>query len=505
MLARLSLSLSLSLSFALAVALALPARLEAAPPLRIQLHPSRVAGLWGFSLALTGHWRGSTILRDLYTGSRFDTPAARQAIGELRALREAHFGHSFGFRGYPEGRREMSFDVLRHFDQQSARARDLTDLEGRTAGLLPAAEHRRLFELLAALAPAYDALVWRPSRAKLERQRVTMERVLTRSRLGELFERAARFYQSSWPARLPVTVALLPIPGASGHTHAVVEADASALEVLLDADEAPQRLAIVFHELCHSLFDAQPAAEQQRLERRFRQDPSPFAPLAYGLLNEALATALGNGLAYRRLTGKEDASPWYSDAQIDGFAHALSPRVRAYLEEGRALDAELVAFAIDAYRRRFPDAPYRYENLLKEVVVATDGETIGARAAGDLLRRHFRVPSMVRVSPMGGPDAARTLREAAPGTALLLVSSARHARQLEAVARTLPALKPALAALARAPGETIHASLVGGRPVILVRVSDAAGLARALEALKAEQLIRREQPLIKVPGPAQSH
>ena len=63
---------------------------------------------------------------------------------------------------------------------------------------------------------------------------------------------------------------------------------------------------MVFHEICHSLYEAQPPAFQHEFERYFTESSSPHARLAYQQVNEALATALGNGWAYARAGGGQD-------------------------------------------------------------------------------------------------------------------------------------------------------------------------------------------------------
>ena len=55
------------------------------------------------------------------------------------------------------------------------------------------------------------------------------------------------------------------------------------------------RFGVIFHELCHSLFKAQPMALQKELDSWFLSLRTPHAIFAYRYYNEALATALGNG------------------------------------------------------------------------------------------------------------------------------------------------------------------------------------------------------------------
>jgi hypothetical protein len=454
-------------------------------------------GVFRFVEAITGGRQASSILADRFRGSRYDTPRLRALADTYRRIREQHCGHSYRFNGYPSARQEMGWDIHQALNLQSALARDLDDLAGRTAQLLPPAEHRQLLEILRAFEPAYDALVWRPSRAKLERYRRRLAAMARKARLGQLFDRVARFYRSHWPDSVPLTVVLHPIPAARGHTTAYVIANVAPVEALLDEKDLAGRLAVVFHELCHALYESQPAEVQQELHKAFSAHRSPYTGQAYTLLNEALATALGNGWSYKQITGRLDPDRWYNDPQIDGYAHAIYPRLTAYLEAGRPLDRAFFAQAVAAYRERFPDAIYTLDNLLKEVFVAAEGKLLPVSAIGHAVRRHFRVPSMYRQSPLAHPQTVRSLGRLERQTAVLLVFFPGEEQQLAQLVRRVPALARRLPELRRRKGAWICSLLDGDhRPWILMRLTRSDQLEPAVAALKRQGQIRADRPFL---------
>jgi hypothetical protein len=487
----------------LAGVLLLGPRLAPAAP-RIHLRTSRTHGLHRFveSLGRGGGWRRSEVLRRIFEGSRHDTPRARALIAEYARLRAAHFTRGYSFDGRPAGRGEAGFDVARFFDLQSARARDLRDWAGRTSQLVPPSAHRRLFAIYAALAPAYDELIWRPSRRKLERYRRRLRRVARRARLGEMFERARTFYGGRWPDDLPLTVVLHPVPAARGRTTATIIADVAPVEALLDEEDLAGRFGVVFHEICHGLYAAQPPRLQRELDRHFTTHRSPYAAQAYTLINEALATALGNGWATYRASGRLDPGSWYNDPQIAGFARALYPEVRAYLAARRTIDREFVLRAVEKLRRAQPEAIRAYANLLKDLFLATDGKAVDLGEARRVVRRHFRVPSMIRASPLGGAGAAAALRRTRRRAAVLLVFSPGEEGQLRRLARAAPAapaLGPWLDRLVARRGSWVFSALdARHRPWIVLRLARPAQLGRALTALKERRVIDPRRPFISL-------
>lgn len=77
-------------------------------------------------------------------------------------------------------------------------------------------------------------------------------------------------------------------------------------------------LGTVIHETAHAIYERQERTLQYAMEKFFLHYPSPYAPLAYRYLNEALATALGNGMFMKRLTGHTGIT--YNNLYIQGFA-----------------------------------------------------------------------------------------------------------------------------------------------------------------------------------------
>jgi hypothetical protein len=461
-------------------------------PLRIRFELSPLPAFLVFLETARGDSLRSATLRDAFLQSRQATPEVRALLAGL--LEEApSLRESYAFQAYPEARRQ-SRSVPELMLLQAAQARDLSDLEARCRGLLPMPEHADLFAAFEKLYPIYLRAIWEPNADKLA---AFLKRLEARAREADLagFLGAVRaFYGAEWPPGVPIEVRLVPIPGRHGHSVSMSNAHLETLGVLTDREDLDRILAILAHEACHSLWDAQPAGLQRELDGRFAGNPGPHARYAYRHLNEGLATALGNGEAYRRLTGRLDPEAWYREATVEGYARALHPLVTGYLAAGRRLDAAFVDQAVARFAGRFPEAIYRFDNLLSDVLLLADGDPLSARGVAQAMRARFRVNSFSRMTPADDPDALAALASERQATLVVAVSAARR-EQLARVVDALPILAPHRERLLGGDDDQMLALLEpDGRAVLVLRPADLDGLHRLLERLATQVRLDPARP-----------
>ena len=146
---------------------------------------------------------------------------------------------------------------------------------------------------------------------------------------------------------LILSVHLIGHPLESSSTRAEVIENQAVVEVL--AGEQPaNRIAVIVHELVHYLFAiAPPAIHEVRLQGALQAQNSRSAA-ALGIMNEALATAIGNGYVEEQLRGDqfvgyfEQDRSFYAQPDIDMAAKSIYPLVREYLDDGRMMDEEFI-------------------------------------------------------------------------------------------------------------------------------------------------------------------
>ncbi|RYF31747.1 MAG: hypothetical protein EOO38_31440 [Cytophagaceae bacterium] len=130
-------------------------------------------------------------------------------------------------------------------------------------------------------------------------------------------------------------------------------------------------MGVILHEMCHVLYDEQPAEIQHEIQKWFDENPSSFAPAAYTFFDEAMATALGNGYAYKELKGQMDSTEWYNNPYINGFAKALYPVAEQYLNSGKPIDKAFIDAAIAIFEKTFPDSLTDYMRYIRHPFQAT--------------------------------------------------------------------------------------------------------------------------------------
>jgi len=146
---------------------------------------------------------------------------------------------------------------------------------------------------------------------------------------------------------LPVVVHLLARPldpssinGQMIENHAVIE--------VLENEDAEQRIGVLIHEISHFFFSSAPLnLHRQRLDGALRVRDSRAAA-ALGLMNEAIATAIGNGVVEESIQGEdfqqyfESELSFYDGQQVDGAAKAIFTLVREYINANRSMDERFI-------------------------------------------------------------------------------------------------------------------------------------------------------------------
>lgn len=364
---------------------------------------------------------------------------------------------------YPSGRRNnrstKDLIIIALVGSQS-----LPEFEKRAIGILPNTEYLKLTQSLRAAEPFYNRMIWTDNLEKLEFQKQKLGQM--KSKATEVFKAARTFYRSSWTDQIPFIVSLYPIPGKRGSSSATPHANSLCVGVLTEETAHVERMGVVLHEICHVLYDEQPAAFQHEIQGWFDSSTSDYAPAAYSFFDEALATAIGNGWAYKKISGKMDDTDWYNNTYINGFAKALFPMTESYLNEGRAIDQSFVEKAIALFAERFPQSLTDYGILFNQCSVYTDIETNDDRGALlDTIETRFRLSSFSLSAPVLDPKSVEML-QTTPGTQVLVID-----RNHQANWAALSGLFPELAALKQQ--DITHSALISfidkqKRPIVLL-------------------------------------
>lgn len=185
-----------------------------------------------------------------------------------------------------------------------------------------------------------------------EAERILSERaeqylaIFKEKSLLEFSEQVAVFYKAEMPANYVIYFHLLLKPESdSAHSQQI---ENHALMEFTEKQETKDQLPLVIHEFCHHLYRLATRNQQEKLVRAFIEASPAYSLAAYNLMDEALATAIGNGLVMKMVTKEPDEfqkylaqeESFYNDRFIDLAAKALMPVVERKIAVAESIYSE---------------------------------------------------------------------------------------------------------------------------------------------------------------------
>ena len=182
---------------------------------------------------------------------------------------------------------------------------------------------------------------------------------------------------------------------------------------------AVDQLDVLIHEVCHYLF--RHSSKMDDLLGRMKTLDQPWGAIAAVYFEEALVTALGNGLApkYLEFVRKGDKS-WYADEMIDGFARALYPDVEELFNNKRILNQDFAVRATELFKNRFPAALSSPAVILKEITIFFQAHSDLKKEMIHIFQRRAGSTSIMVSSPIDHPISREMFMERS-GTMIFLL------------------------------------------------------------------------------------
>ncbi|MCY1224093.1 hypothetical protein D9M72_362380 [compost metagenome] len=152
------------------------------------------------------------------------------------------------------------------------------------------------------------------------------------------------------------------------------------------------------------------------------------------LLNEVLATALGNGYVMEKLNGTLDEGKWYNWKYINEMAKKSYPLVLKYITEKKAMDKEFVDAYIQLFDDNFPNWSNEMDNIMCFRYMISDN-----KEDFRTIRQQYKRRSMTEEEDQVTENSIEKMK-AVPMTKIIIVSK-DHAAKLELIKRKFPELK----------------------------------------------------------------
>lgn len=177
-----------------------------------------------------------------------------------------------------------------------------------------------------------------------------LSEIIKQKSLVEFSARVAKFYGAQLPANHVIYFNLMARPVSKARGTFGTQIENHAIAEILEGEDPKNRVDVLLHELYHYFYSLMPTAEKAELTKVFVSSPDPDSLAAYNLFDEALATAIGNGLVARLVKSESDfqrdfnkEGGFYNDYFIDRAGKKLLPLVERRINEGQAIDAGFVA------------------------------------------------------------------------------------------------------------------------------------------------------------------
>ena len=295
--------------------------------------------------------------------------------------------YSYQFEEFPYASKTpmQTRDILK---KNLIASNSLEDFKLRSTGILPNNVLIDLTAYIKSFTPVYNELIYRPHKEKFEKQLAEIKDYANNSQLEDYFEKGLLFYHSSWDPSIPFEIAFYPFPESDYFTaQAFYNNFVSAIQTNLN--DYKDLFSVMMHETYHIIYNEQTMAFKVQIDEAFKKNPSKYSNYAYLLMNEVLATALGNGYVYENLNGKQDINDWYNHKYIDQMARKIYPLVKQYIEEKKSIDKNFVNHYIDLYESNFPSWINESQNLMTYRYIMSENKN-----DFKTIRRKFRFRSM---------------------------------------------------------------------------------------------------------------
>lgn len=305
--------------------------------------------------------------KQLFRDSEFNTRHYVDLINQLDTL---NIHESYSFQGYPTGQKipVMTSSLI---ERNLITSKNLQEFKQLTFGIIPGTELSLLSNIIEEFEPIYDDLIYKINKDGFENKIIELSHFVDESNLEDYFERGLYFYNSEWDLSIPIIIAVIPSIKKEGFTASAFLNNAIC-EVPLNFNRNDILFSVLMHEIYHSIYNEQSLQFKLEIEKWFNMNPSMNSQYAYLLLNEVLATAMGNGVVFKKLNGNVDDTDWYNVKYINAMAKQIYPVVITYYENKKSIDKKFVDGYIAFYDKLFSEWSNELDHIMAYRFVLTE-------------------------------------------------------------------------------------------------------------------------------------
>lgn len=302
-----------------------------------------------------------------FSNSKYNTDYYKHKVSQLDTLR---VDFNYYFEQYAPTLKSSlaSRSVL---EKNLMMSNTIEEFKEKSFGIIPNEELIIFSNIIEVFLPVYNGLIFQPNKENFENQILAINNELTSNSVPKIFNDVLRFYGTEWDYDIPFKVIALPTIGKSG-IGARAFLNIAIIRFPLNFKSYDVLFSVMLHEIFHIVYDSQFIALKYDLKTWFSNTKSNNSTYAFLLLNEVLATSLGNGYAYEQLKNKIDKEDWYYVKYVNQMAKDIYPIIKTYLENEKTIDEEFVKAYVSIYDEKFTEWTKELDNILTYRVILYD-------------------------------------------------------------------------------------------------------------------------------------
>ena len=309
------------------------------------------------------------VFKTEFSKSKYNTEKYKNLISKFYKL---SIDYSYDFEEFPNGSKipMQSRDILK---KNLIETENLKDFKTRSIGIVTNKTLSDLTEIITEFKSIYNELIYEPNKEKFEQQIKEIIKYSNENKIENYFETGLVFYNSSWDNSIPFEIAFYPLPNSQGFTaQAFYNNFTSAIQTNLK--DYKDLFSVMLHETFHIIYNEQSLEVKTEIDKNFAENKSKSSNYAYQIMNEVLATSLGNGYVFEKLDGKIDTGDWYNNKYINLLAKQIYPLVYEYISQRKPIDKNFIDNYIKKYEENFPNWINENDNIMTYRYVISEDE-----------------------------------------------------------------------------------------------------------------------------------
>lgn len=334
--------------------------------LQFKVAHAELYAVYDFLEKIADNYPGNAF-KTAFLASRYNTEKYKNLLRQLDTLK---IDYAYNFDQYsPTLKTALTSRSL--IEKSLIESRTVNDFKAKCFGIIPNAELGTLSNMIKAFIPVYNETVYLPNKEAFEQQLSDINRQLLSNDVPKIYTDVMKFYGADWDKDIPFEVIAYPTPGKSG-IGARAFLNIAVIRFPLNFKSYDVLFSVMLHEIFHIGYDSQPISLKNKLKSWFSNTQSSNSQYAFLLLNEVLATSLGNGYAYEKLKGTVDQEDWYYTKYVNLLAKEIYPIVNTYLAQGKTIDEEFVKTYVGIYDSKFSGWSKELDNILTYRAILSD-------------------------------------------------------------------------------------------------------------------------------------